>query len=89
MVLALILATLDTLPAPVLNNGSPAPGVASGSAGSPAPRPGFSRISSVVEADTPKESTPVPAERSKVVIGLGTKRKATTEAQDSPPAKRR
>ncbi|KAI0775208.1 SART-1 protein [Trametes elegans] len=78
-----------TLPAPVLNNGSPAPGVASGSAGSPAPRPGFSRISSVVEADTPKESTPVPAERSKVVIGLGTKRKATTEAQDSPPAKRR
>ncbi|KAI0367756.1 SART-1 protein [Pilatotrama ljubarskyi] len=76
-----------TLPAPgpALNGGSPAPG----SNGSPAPRPGFSRIASVVESDTPKESTPVPAERSKVVIGLGTKRKATTEAQDSPPAKKR
>ncbi|KAI8980187.1 SART-1 protein [Trametes punicea] len=78
-----------TLPAPAFNGGSPAPGAASTSNGSPAPRPGFSRISSVAEPETPKESTPVPVERSKVVIGLGTKRKATTEAQDSPPAKRR
>ncbi|KAI0661732.1 SART-1 protein [Cubamyces menziesii] len=76
-----------TLPAPVLNGGSPAPGASNN--GSPAPRPGFSRIASVVESETPKESTPVPAERSKVVIGLGMKRKATTEAQDSPPAKKR
>ncbi|KAH9850365.1 SART-1 protein [Lenzites betulinus] len=77
-----------TLPAPVLNIGSPATGTSTAN-GSPAPRPGFSRISSVVESDTPKESTPVAAERSRVVIGLGTKRKATTEAQDSPPPKRR
>ncbi|KAI0359885.1 SART-1-domain-containing protein [Trametes cingulata] len=64
-----------TLPAPALNGGSPAPGSASN--GSPAPRPGFSRIASVVESETPKELTPVPAERSKVMIGLGAKRKAT------------
>ncbi|CDO73714.1 hypothetical protein BN946_scf185015.g42 [Trametes cinnabarina] len=78
-----------TLPAPLPSNmGSPAPGTST-SNGSPAPRPGFSRISTVAEPSTPKEGTPVPAERSKVVIGLGTKRKATTEAQDSPPAKKR
>ncbi|KAI0671743.1 SART-1 protein [Trametes maxima] len=79
-----------TLPAPGLSlSGSPAPGVGSAGTGSPAPRPGFSRIASVVESDTPKESTPVPSDRSKVVIGLGTKRKATTEAMGSPPPKRR
>ncbi|OJT11466.1 U4/U6.U5 tri-snRNP-associated protein 1 [Trametes pubescens] len=75
-----------TLPAPVLNNGSPA---GSTSNGSPAPRPGFSRIASVVESDTPKESTPVPSERLRVAFGLGTKRKAAGEATDSPPPKRR
>lgn len=75
-----------TLPAPVLNNGSP---VGTTSNGSPAPRPGFSRIASVVESDTPKESTPVPSERLRVAFGLGTKRKATGEATDSPPPKRR
>ncbi|EJF64961.1 SART-1 protein [Dichomitus squalens LYAD-421 SS1] len=75
-----------TLPAPVLNNGSPAPGTSAG--GSPAPRPGFSRITSVAaEVETPKEGTPVPAERSKVVIGLGAKRKAAGDAQGTPPPK--
>ena len=75
-----------TLPAPMVN-GSPAPGTSAN--GSPAPRPGFSRISSVVETETPKEGTPVPAERSKVVIGLGNKRKAAGEPQGTPPPKRR
>ena len=75
-----------TLPAPMAN-GSPAPGTSVN--GSPAPRPGFSRISSVVETETPKEGTPVPAERSKVVIGLGNKRKAAGEPQGTPPPKRR
>lgn len=73
-----------TLPAPLPNNGSPAASAGS----SPAPRPGFSRIASVAaEVDTPKEGTPVPAERTKVVIGLGTKRKANGDAQGTPPPK--
>ena len=76
-----------TLPAPVLNGGSPAPGASTN--GSPAPRPGFSRISSVVDVETPKEGTPVPSERTKVVIGLGAKRKAAGEPQGTPPPKRR
>ena len=79
-----------TLPAPSLYNGSPAPmqGVGSASNGSPAPRPGFSRISSsVVEVGSPREGgTPVPADRSKVVIGLN-KRKAGEEAAGTPPPK--
>ncbi|KAG5642574.1 hypothetical protein DXG03_002525 [Asterophora parasitica] len=84
-----------TLPAPqaqtLLNvNGSPAPGGSAFSSisGSPAPKPGFSRISSAV--DTPQSSgTPVPAERSKVAFGFGTKRKAGEEALGIPPPKRR
>ncbi|OBZ72567.1 hypothetical protein A0H81_07959 [Grifola frondosa] len=44
---------------------------------------------SASEVETPKGGTPVPTDRTKVVIGLGMKRKATTEAQDSPPSKRR
>ncbi|TFK84613.1 SART-1 protein [Polyporus arcularius HHB13444] len=75
-----------TLPAPMAN-GSPAPGTSAN--GSPAPRPGFSRISTVAETETPTEGTPVPAERSKVVIGLGNKRKAAGELQGTPPPKRR
>ncbi|KAI0956196.1 hypothetical protein AcV7_006656 [Taiwanofungus camphoratus] len=81
-----------TLPAPMANGGSPAPvGSPAGlSAGSPAPRPGFSRISAAMEpAGSPKEGTPVPADRSKLVIGLGMKRKAGGEAQGSPPPKKR
>ena len=77
-----------TLPAPTTQNGSPAP-VAT-STGSPAPRPGFSRIASVAEpAPSSKEGTPVPSDRTKLVIGLGAKRKAAGEHADSPPPKRR
>lgn len=78
-----------TLPASASYNGSPAPasGAASASGGSPAPRPGFSRIaSSAVEVETPKEGTPVPADRTKVVIGLN-KRKAGEDAAGTPPPK--
>ncbi|KAI0787676.1 SART-1 protein [Fomes fomentarius] len=75
-----------TLPAPLLNGGSPAPGASAN--GSPAPRPGFSRISTMAEVET-HDGTPVPAERTKVVIGLGAKRKAAGEAQGTPPPKRR
>lgn len=82
-----------TVPVPVANgSASPAAvsGAASASNGSPAPRPGFSRISSaVIEAESSKGGTPVPADRSKVVIGLGTKRKAGEESRDTPPPKRR
>ncbi|KAL6307460.1 SART-1 protein [Sparassis latifolia] len=84
-----------TLPAPT-QNGSPAPmspailsGAATTSNGSPAPRPGFSRISAAVDVGSSKEGTPASADRTKVVIGLGMKRKATGEAQGSPPPKKR
>ncbi|GJE88648.1 SART-1 domain-containing protein [Phanerochaete sordida] len=67
--------------------GSPAPLGAASAGASPAPRPGFSRIaSSVVDVDTPKEGTPVPADRTKVVIGLN-KRKAGEEPAGTPPPK--
>ena len=75
-----------TLPAPLPNGGSPVPSGSAGN-GSPAPRPGFSRISSIVEVETPKESTPALLDRTKVVIGLGAKRKATGDAQGTPPPK--
>ena len=80
-----------TLPAPATQNGSPAPaGVGASAGGSPAPRPGFSRITSVAEpAPSSKEGTPVPSDRTKLVIGLGAKRKAAGEHADSPPPKRR
>ena len=81
-----------TVPAP-LAGGSASPAVGSGAAsasGSPGPRPGFSRISStIVEAESSKGGTPVPSDRSKVVIGLGTKRKAGEESRDTPPPKKR
>ncbi|KAF5382111.1 hypothetical protein D9615_004338 [Tricholomella constricta] len=86
-----------TLPAPqaqaLMNGESPAPSGFSSIApysnsASPAPKPGFSRISSAV--DTPSQSgTPVPAERSKVAFGFGTKRKAGEDALSPPPTKRR
>ncbi|TFK40352.1 SART-1 family-domain-containing protein [Crucibulum laeve] len=80
------------VPAPqmqVLSNGaSPVASGFSSTAGSPAPKPGFSRISSAV--DTPSQSgTPVPGDRAKVTFGLGTKRKAADEAPGSPASKRR
>ncbi|KAH9935252.1 SART-1 protein [Amylocystis lapponica] len=62
-----------TLPAPA-HNGSPAP-------------MGSQPIGPALHS--PKEGTPVSNDRTKVVIGLGAKRKATGEAQDSPPPKRR
>ena len=88
-----------TLPAPqsiVISNGnSPGPsgfssGIQTSSSGSPAPmmKPGFSRISSAM--DSPSQgSTPGAGERTKVVFGFGTKRKAGDEAEGSPPSKRR
>ena len=77
--------TLPAPAAPQTGSGSPAP-----SGGSPAPRPGFSRIASVAEpAPSSKEGTPVPSDRTKLVIGLGAKRKAAGEHADSPPPKRR
>ncbi|KAJ4477177.1 SART-1 family-domain-containing protein [Lentinula aciculospora] len=81
---------LMTLPTMALNGGSPAPsGFASvGSNGSPGPRAGFSRISSMVDV-TFQSGTATPGERSKVAFGFGTKRKADEEAAESPPAKRR
>lgn len=42
----------------------------------------------MAEVET-QDGTPVPAERTKVVIGLGAKRKAAGEAQGTPPPKRR
>ena len=80
-----------TLPA---NGGINSPGLLSGAvtngSGSPAPRPGFSRITSAaVDIDSPRDSgTPVPADRGKLVIGLG-KRKAGEDAFGTPPPKRR
>ncbi|KAG6817334.1 hypothetical protein H0H87_009932 [Tephrocybe sp. NHM501043] len=90
-----------TVPAPqahslTLANGgdSPAPSgfspiVSHSNSASPAPRPGFSRISSAVDTPTSQSGTPVPAERSKVAFGFGTKRKAGEEALGPPPPKRR
>ncbi|KAF8896384.1 SART-1 family-domain-containing protein [Infundibulicybe gibba] len=79
-------------PQPVSNGASPGPstfssGVATAS-GSPAPKPGFSRISSAVDAPS-QSGTPNPSERSKVAFGFGTKRKAGEDAQGVPPPKRR
>jgi len=85
-----------TLPAPMSNaNDSPLPGgsVSLGSTpnnASPAPRPGFARVtSSAVETDT-GSSTPIQnGDRTKVAFGFGMKRKAGQAHQDSPPPKRR
>ncbi|KAJ3562312.1 hypothetical protein NP233_g9657 [Leucocoprinus birnbaumii] len=83
-----------TVPAPQvqsLSNGeSPGPSsFAPSASGSPAPRPGFSRISSTAVETPSQGGTPVPGERSKLTIGFGTKRKATEEPQNSPDPKRR
>ncbi|CAL1716233.1 unnamed protein product [Somion occarium] len=83
-----------TLPAPMINGGFASPSIPSGAAstttGSPAPRPGFSRISSAAVnfEPTSQGGTPVPTDRSKLVIGLG-KRKAGEEPHGTPPYKRR
>ncbi|KAJ7158746.1 SART-1 family-domain-containing protein [Mycena filopes] len=80
-----------TLPAPQMQsllasaNASPIPSGVNSS--SPAPKPGFSRISSAV--DSPAAGGEDGEERSKVTFGFGTKRKAGEEAAGTPPAKRR
>ncbi|KAJ7035076.1 SART-1 family-domain-containing protein [Mycena alexandri] len=80
-----------TLPAPQMQsllasaNASPVPSGINSS--SPAPKPGFSRISSAV--DSPAAGGEDGGERSKVTFGFGTKRKAGEEAVGTPPAKRR
>jgi len=82
-----------TVPAPQMqplpNGDSPGPSSFTHSvSGSPAPKPGFSRISSAIE--TPSQGgTPVPGERSKLSIGFGSKRKATEEPANPPDPKRR
>ncbi|KAJ7104143.1 SART-1 family-domain-containing protein [Mycena belliarum] len=81
-----------TLPAPQMQslmasaNASPAPSSGINSS-SPAPKPGFSRISTAV--DSPSQVGANGGERSKVTFGFGTKRKAGEEAQGTPPTKRR
>jgi U4/U6.U5 tri-snRNP-associated protein 1 len=81
-----------TVPAPQAlfndSTGSPVPSLPGTETGSPAPRPGFSRITSNVISDTASGSgTPVAAERSKVAFGFSSKRKAGEEASGTPPPK--
>lgn len=82
-----------TVPAPQASyNGStgtsPAPSLPGTETGSPAPRPGFSRITSTVVSDAVSGSgTPVSGERSKVAFGFTAKRKAGEEANGMPPSK--
>lgn len=83
-----------TVPVPQMqtltNGGSPGPSSFSHSASeSPAPKPGFSRISSTAVETPSQGGTPVPGERSKLTIGFGAKRKATEEPMGSPNPKRR
>jgi len=94
---ALLTKTLDggfmTLPAPQVSynvhsaSSSPAPGETNGS---PAPRPGFSRITSTSATEAPSPAgghTPAPSERTKVAFGFGMKRKAGDEPTGTPPPK--
>jgi len=87
-----------TLPAPqpqlqpILNGASPGPSSLSSIqnvAGSPTPKAGFSRISSSTMDSSSQNGTPVPADRSKVTFGFGTKRKAEGDNHDTPPPKKR
>jgi U4/U6.U5 tri-snRNP-associated protein 1 len=58
--------------------------------GSSAPKPGFSRISisAVGHSLTSQDGTPVPGDRTKVVFGFVTKRKADGDLMEMPPPKR-
>jgi U4/U6.U5 tri-snRNP-associated protein 1 len=82
-----------TLPAPQMQtllasaNASPVPSASGINSSSPAPKPGFSRISSAV--DSHQQVGEGGAERSKVTFGFGTKRKAGEAAEGTPPPKRR
>ena len=67
---------------------SPVPSLPGTETGSPAPKPGFSRITPAVVSDAVSGSgTPVGAERSKVAFGFSSKRKAGEEASGTPPPK--
>ncbi|KAA1467523.1 SART-1-domain-containing protein [Dentipellis sp. KUC8613] len=88
--------TLDngfiTLPAPQIshNAGTSASPAPNSETNSPAPRPGFSRITSTVVSEAPSGTgTPVSGDRTKVAFGFGTKRKAGEEPNGTPPSKRR
>ncbi|KAI0049811.1 SART-1-domain-containing protein [Auriscalpium vulgare] len=78
--------TLPAAQATYSASASPAPG---GEMGSPAPRPGFSRIAAVSESPSgvgsPATGTPVPADRTRVALQL--KRKAGDEPRGTPPPK--
>jgi len=82
-----------TVPAPQASfndspGSSPAPSLPVTETGSPAPRPGFSRITPAVLSDTVSGSgTPVAGERSKVAFGFSSKRKAAEDASGTPPPK--
>ncbi|KAF4613943.1 hypothetical protein D9613_007570 [Agrocybe pediades] len=78
-----------TVPAPQLNLASNGITPGHSNSASPAPRAGFSRISSSFVETPSQGGTPAPSDRAKVTIGLGTKRKAGEEAQGSPPSKKR
>ncbi|KDR76194.1 hypothetical protein GALMADRAFT_121072 [Galerina marginata CBS 339.88] len=78
-----------TVPAPQLHLTSNGVGPGGSASASPAPKAGFSRISSTLVETPSQGGTPVPGGRAKVAFGLGTKRKADEEAQGSPPPKRR
>ncbi|KAH9994826.1 SART-1 family-domain-containing protein [Russula vinacea] len=89
--------TLDngfmTVPAPQASYNdstgtSPVPSLPGTETGSPAPRPGFSRITSAVVSDVVSGSgSPVAGERSKVAFGFSSKRKAGEDATGTPPPK--
>jgi U4/U6.U5 tri-snRNP-associated protein 1 len=81
-----------TVPAPQASYndsiGSPVPSLPGTETGSPAPRPGFSRITSAVVSDVVSGSgSPVAGERSKVAFGFSSKRKAGEDAAGTPPPK--
>ncbi|KAF7327812.1 hypothetical protein MKEN_00361000 [Mycena kentingensis (nom. inval.)] len=82
-----------TVPAPQTfansASASPLPSGVNSTTGSPAPKPGFSRIGSMAVVDTPVLSSENVGggERSKVTIGFGTKRKAVDEPAGSPASK--
>ncbi len=78
-----------TVPAPSLHLTSNGTSVVPSTSASPAPKAGFSRITSTVFETPSQGTTPVSAERPKVAFGLGIKRKAGEEAPGSPPPKRR
>lgn len=78
-----------TVPAPQLNLTSNGATPATSASASPAPKAGFSRISSAVVEAPPQSGSSAPSDRVKVAFGLGTKRKAGEEAQGSPASKRR